>query len=176
MHVTPGEYRDKLVKSKLAMIALTLGSLSNILLDYLFMGPFHMGVKGAALATGVGPILSVILLLPHFFSKKNALHFSLEKIRFRDMGHIIRLGFPSFLMEFTIGIVTFFYNESITWNGYGEVGLAAYLLIGYLMLIFLTIFLGFSEGLQPVFSHFEGRARKKEARSYAALALCFMPG
>ena len=57
-------------------------------------------------------------------------------------------------MEFTIGIITFVYNTAIARCGYGETGLAAYLIIGYLMLIILTIFLGMSEGLQPVFSYF----------------------
>ena len=57
------------------------------------------------------------------------------------------LGFPSFIMEFTIGIITFIYNSAIVRHGYGELGLAAYLVIGYLMLILLTVFLGMAEGL-----------------------------
>lgn len=68
------------------------------------------------------------------------------------------LGFPSFIMEFTIGIVTFVYNFAIVKHGYGKIGLAAYLVIGYLMLMLmiLTLFLGMAEGLQPVFSYFAG--------------------
>lgn len=56
--------------------------------------------------------------------------------------NIAILGFPSFIMEFTIGMITFVYNLVIVKYGFGEIGLAAYLLIGYLMLIFLTLFLG----------------------------------
>lgn len=81
------------------------------------------------------------------------------------------LGFPSFIMEFTIGIVTFVYNFAIVKHGYGEIGLAAYLVIGYLMLIILTLFLGMAEGLQPVFSYFAGvgnKARNREMRQFAA--------
>ena len=55
-------------------------------------------------------------------------------------------------MEFTIGIITFVYNFAIVHYGFGEIGLAAYLVIGYLMLIILTLFLGMAQGLQPVFS------------------------
>lgn len=74
-------------------------------------------------------------------------------------------------MEFTIGIITFVYNIAIVKHGYGEIGLAAYLLIGYLMLIILTLFLGMAEGLQPVFSYFTGSgetARSNDMRRFAA--------
>lgn len=59
-------------KPKLAMIALVVGSVSNIVLDYVFMYPLNMGIAGAALATALGPIFSVLILLPHFISKKDS--------------------------------------------------------------------------------------------------------
>lgn len=141
---------------KLAMFALAFGSVSNIVLDYLFMCPLNMGIGGAALATAIGPVFSVLIILPHFLLKKGELFFSAPKIRFSTVRDIFALGFPSFIMEFSIGIVTFVYNTAIIKLGYGEIGLAAYLLIGYLMLIILTLFLGMAEGLQPVFSYFTG--------------------
>ena len=139
---------------KLAMFALSFGSVSNMVLDYLFMYPLNMGIAGAALATAIGPIFSVAILLPHFLMKRGNLYFARLKIQLHNIRRIFILGFPSFIMEFTIGIVTFVYNYAIVKHGYGEIGLAAYLVIGYLMLIILTIFLGMAEGLQPVFSYF----------------------
>ena len=50
-------------------------------------------------------------------------------------------------------------------HGYGELGLAAYLVIGYLMLIILTVFLGMAEGLQPVFSYFSGIGEEARCRA-----------
>ena len=85
-------------------------------------------------------------------------------IRFDPIKHILILGFPAFIMEFTIGIVTFVYNFAIVKHGYGEIGLAAYLIIGYLMLIILTLFLGMAEGLQPVFSYFAGVGEENRSR------------
>lgn len=143
-------------RPRLAMVALAAGSLSNIVLDYVFLYPLNMGIAGAALATAVGPVFSVCILLPHFLRKRGSLYFTKPEIRLRDIRTILTLGFPSFIMEFTIGIVTFVYNSAIVKHGYGEIGLAAYLVIGYLMLIVLTLFLGMAEGLQPVFSHFAG--------------------
>lgn len=60
-------------RSKLAMVALAVGSVSNIILDYVFMYPLNMGIAGAALATAVGPVFSVLILLPHFLLKKGKL-------------------------------------------------------------------------------------------------------
>ena len=139
---------------KLAMTAMILGAVSNITLDYVFMYPLSMGIKGAALATALGPIFSVLLLLPHFLAKRGRLYFqSCRPPRVREIRGILVCGFPSFIMEFSIGMITFIYNFAISFYGYGEMGLAAYLVIGYLMLILLTLFLGMAEGLQPVFSY-----------------------
>lgn len=148
-------------KPKLAMVALTIGSLSNVLLDYVFMYPLNMGIGGAALATALGPILSDFILLPHFLMRKGEIYFSRVPLKGTTVRRIFRLGFPSFIMEFTIGIISFVYNTAIRYYGFGEIGLAAYLVIGYLMLIILTLFLGFAEGLQPVFSHFTGTGEKE---------------
>lgn len=156
---------------KLAMFALAFGSVSNIVLDYVLMCPLNMGIGGAALATAVGPVFSVLILLPHFLWKKGNLYFAVPKLRLSTVRKILTLGFPSFIMEFTIGIITFIYNIAIVQYGYGEIGLAAYLLIGYLMLIILTLFLGMAEGLQPVFSYLTGSgetARCHDIRRFAA--------
>lgn len=153
------------------MVAMVIGSLSNVFLDWLFMVPLHMGIGGAALATAVGPVISVIILLPHFIRKRGALYFEKFKLKLRIAWRILMLGFPSFVMEFTIGMITFVYNAGIVRNGYGEVGLAAYLIIGYLMLMILTLFLGMAEGLQPVFSHFTGTSETARNKSMYAFAV-----
>lgn len=157
-------------RPKLAMFALTFGSVSNIVLDYVFMYPLNMGIGGAALATALGPIFSVLILLPHFIFAKGNLRITRCRIELRQVKRILYLGIPSFIMEFSIGIVTFIYNSAIVRHGGGELGLAAYLLIGYLMLIILTLFLGLAEGLQPVFSYFSGAGEQEGNRAMRTFA------
>lgn len=152
-------------RPRLAMAAMILGAGSNILLDYVFLYPLNLGIRGAALATALGPIFSVLVLLPHFLLRRGSLYFSMVRPSFRLLAQILTCGFPSFIMEFSIGMVTFLYNSSIARCGYGELGLAAYLLIGYLMLIVLTLFLGMAEGLQPVFSRFAASGEADRARA-----------
>lgn len=158
-------------RPKLAMFALAFGSVSNIALDYIFMYPLNMGIAGAALATALGPLFSVLILLPHFLMKKGHLHFAKPVLKWRPTMDVFRLGFPSFIMEFTIGMITLVYNSAIIRNGYGEIGLAAYLIIGYLMLIILTIFLGLAEGLQPVFSYLTGTGEHHRNRALLSFSV-----
>ena len=158
-------------RPQLAMAAMIVGALSNAALDYVFMYPLDMGIGGAALATALCPIFSVLILLPHFVCRHGALYFEPCRPDFLDAKMILIRGFPSFIMEFSIGIVTFFYNFFITYYGYGELGLAAYLLIGYLMLIILTLFLGMAEGLQPVFSHFMAAGKLEANRALRRFAI-----
>ncbi len=152
-------------RPKLAMFALMFGSVSNIVLDYVFMYPLNMGIGGAALATAVGPVFSVVILLPHFIFRRGDLYFTKLKWNGKELCAVYVLGIPSFIMEFTIGIITFIYNFAIVHYGFEEIGLAAYLVIGYLMLIILTLFLGMAQGLQPVFSYFMGTGEEEKGKS-----------
>lgn len=57
----------------LSFVGMCTGAASNIFLDWLFIFPLHMGVTGAAVASGLGQILSVLVLLSHFILKKGDL-------------------------------------------------------------------------------------------------------
>lgn len=143
-------------RPSLAMWALTLGSVMNILLDWVFMYPLNMGIGGAALATGLGPVFSVVLMLPWFFGKRGNLYFERVRFAWRDIGRILTGGAPALVSESTIGLVTLLYNLAIVRQGLGEEGLASYVVIGYAALIGSAVFLGTAQGLQPAVSYFHG--------------------
>ena len=58
---------------RLSMLATAAGSLANIVLDYIFIFPMGMGIFGAVLATGMSPVLGILILLPHCIRKKGDL-------------------------------------------------------------------------------------------------------
>lgn len=60
---------------KLSMIGMLTGSFSNIILDYIFIFPLKMGIFGAVLATGLAPVISLIILPKHWLTKQNQFHF-----------------------------------------------------------------------------------------------------
>ena len=54
------------------MFAMLAGSFANIVLDYIFIFPMQMGIFGVIFATGLSPIISMIIMLPHWLKKKNS--------------------------------------------------------------------------------------------------------
>ena len=82
--------------SKSPMYFVAVACVTNILLDYLFMGPLHLGPAGAALGTTLSQTVSVILSLTVILRRKMGI--SLKKADFRPqgplMGQILKIGLP----------------------------------------------------------------------------------
>lgn len=146
---------------RLAMLAMISGSLSNIILDYVFLYPFNMGIFGAVLATGFAPIISMGILSIHFLKRNNS--FSLLRIlpQFRKMVSIILLGIPSLITELSSGIVMIIFNQLLLRTA-GNTGVAAYGIIANLALVLVSIFTGIAQGTQPLLSHACGNRNTKE--------------
>lgn len=84
---------------KLAMISTIAGTVVNILLDYIFIFPLNMGVRGAAIATGLGQVATIAIILPHFLKKKGQLTFGNVKLEMKVVKEIITIGFHRFLQK-----------------------------------------------------------------------------
>lgn len=158
---------------QLAMAAMITGSLSNVVLDWLFMFPFGMGIFGAVLATGLAPIISMALLSVHFIRRRNG--FKLIKCRpdMRLTLSILSGGVPSLVTEWSSGIVMIAFN-SIILHLEGNIGVAAYGVIANLSLVVIAIYTGIAQGIQPLISNGYGTGdyRKiKEVLQYAVLAM-----
>ncbi len=141
---------------ELAMIGQVVGAILNVVLDYTFMGPLNWGIKGAAIATGLGPVIGIIILMPHFIRKTGNLYLEKIKFEFKKVKHIMLGGLPSFAIEFSLGIMTFFCNLFIAAR-FKEAGLSAFGIIGYINLIVLSVYLGIGQGTQPLISSFSGQ-------------------
>lgn len=110
---------------QLSMEAMLIGSFSNIVLDYIFIFPMQMGIFGAIFATGLSPIISIIMMLPHWIKKKNTFHFVKTKIRKDIIKQDLSLGFPSLIAQLSSGITMITFNAIIL-NLTGNTGVAAY--------------------------------------------------
>ena len=69
------------------MVAMVSGSLSNAVLDYIFIFPLGMGSFGAALATGLAPVISIVVISPYLIGKRNRFHFVKSLPAADDYGH-----------------------------------------------------------------------------------------
>lgn len=146
---------------QLAMFAMLIGSFSNIILDYIFIFPMNMGIFGAIFATGLSPIISIIIMLPHWLKKSNSFHFTMAKWKLDIVGQELSLGFPSLIAQVSSGIVMITFNAIIL-NLVGNTGVAAYGIIANISLVIIAVFTGIAQGVQPLISNFYGTGNKKQ--------------
>ena len=146
---------------QLAMTGMITGSLSNVVLDYVFIFPLGMGIFGAALATGFAPLISMAVLSPYFIRRKNRFHPIRCHLRPRRLAAICSAGVPSLVTEVSSGVVMIAFN-TILLHLRGNVGVAAYGVIANLSLVVLSIFTGISQGIQPLLSGRYGAGKKSE--------------
>ncbi len=134
---------------KRAMIAVITGAITNIVLDYIFIFNLNMGLAGGAVATLIGNIATVCMLLTHFFSKDNGLHFSPKNIKPYLAIKIISSGGPSFFIEAATGLITLTFNHQIL-KYLGELGVVAYGVVANYALVLQSIFNGIGQASQPI--------------------------
>ncbi|WP_343209756.1 MATE family efflux transporter [Anaerolentibacter hominis] len=156
---------------KLAMIAMVTASLSNIVLDYIFIFPLGMGMFGAAFATGISPLISMGILSIHIIRKRNGFHLVRCRIRLQQIGKISVLGLSALLAELSSGIVMLVFNFTVLRLS-GNVGVAAYGVIANLALMVMAVFNGIAQGSQPLLSSALGKGDSQsihKVRNYALL-------
>ena len=141
---------------QLSMLAMLTGSFSNIIMDYILIFPFGMGMTGAALATAASPVLSMLVLSAHFVRKKNQFHLSRIRPSLRRIADICALGSSSLIVEVSSGIVMLIFNLLILRIS-GNIGVAAYGVIANIALVLTSMYTGISQGIQPVISQCFGR-------------------
>lgn len=155
---------------RLAMTGMLTSSLSNVVLDWVFMYPMGMGMFGAAIATCIAPILSLCVLATHFARPASRLRFCARGAALRPAARALGLGASSFVCELSSGVVLLVFNLLIL-HFTGNVGVAAYGIIANLALVGLAIFTGVAQGIQPLTSHAYGTGNAAELRQLLRLAV-----
>ncbi len=135
---------------RLSMIAMLVGSLSNIVLDYVFIFTLRMGIFGAVLATGIAPSIGSLILF-RYIKKRANFHLRKVKVQGRLLGNLVSLGVPSLITEVASGVVMIVFNAIIL-QIQGNVGVAAYGVIANLSLVMVSICTGIAQGMQPLLS------------------------
>lgn len=156
---------------RLSMIAMLIGSFSNIILDYIFIFPLNMGMFGAAFATVLAPIISISILSLHFIYKKNNFRINSIKLRLNYVKDILSLGVSSLITEVSSGIVLITFNLVIL-SLAGNIGVAAYGIVANISLVAISIFVGIAQGVQPIISDNFGKSNfvaTKKLLHYALL-------
>lgn len=154
----------------LSMAAMIAGSFSNVVLDYIFIFPLHMGIFGAIFATGLAPVISMTILSSYFIRKKNRFHFVKVLPKAKMVFEILSSGVPSFVTETTSGIVMLVFNFIIL-GLEGNTGVAAFAVITVISLVIVAIYTGLSQGIQPIISLNHGAGNPSNVKSILKYAL-----
>ena len=112
--------------SKRPLYYLIISSLTNIVLDLLFIGGFGWGVWAAAVATTISQAVSMVLCLIHLMKKGTIYQLKLKELRIDGemLGQIVRYGLPSGVQNSVIGFANVIVQSNI--NSFGKVAMAAY--------------------------------------------------
>lgn len=147
----------------LSTAAMVAGSFINIVLDWYFIFPCAMGMFGAILATCLSPVFSILVMLPHFFSKRNTLAFRLCSLDPSVAAEDLSLGFPSLITQLSAGIVMIVLNSLILKLA-GNIGVAAYGVIANMACVVTAVFNGIAQGMQPLVSAASAADNLKKTR------------
>ncbi|NLD21224.1 MAG: MATE family efflux transporter [Bacteroidales bacterium] len=136
---------------KQAMYATLLTVGLNTILDPIFIFALDMGIKGAAIATVLSQVVSLIWVIIILFNKKNVLHFSKEIFHFdiKIASRSLSIGLSPFLMNAASCFVVIFINRQLQNHG-GDMAIGAYGIVNRIIFLFVMLNMGFTQGMQPI--------------------------
>ena len=146
-----------------ALITVITGCLANCVLDYVAIFLLDWGIFGAAVATGASQLLTVILYLRHFMSKRSTFHFTRFRFDFSIYRRLLPIGVSDSLTELCNGVMIFLFNHTIL-RCIGERGLVSYTIIAYANTLIINTTMGISQGAQPLISFHYGRKDENSCR------------
>ena len=148
---------------KVALLTVITGCLANCVLDYVAIFLLDWGIFGAAVATGASQLLTVVLYLRHFMSKRSTFHFTRFRFDFSIYRRLLPIGVSDSLTELCNGVMIFLFNHTIL-RCIGERGLVSYTIIAYANTLIINTTIGISQGAQPLISFHYGRKDESSCR------------
>ena len=158
--------------AKTGMLSVLIGAGANILLDPVFIFGFHMGVRGAALATVFSQALSCVWVLLFLFGKKTYLKIKKENLVLQA-GIILpclALGLAAFIMQASEGIISICFNSSLLRYG-GDIAVGAMTILSSVMMFAMLPLQGLGQGAQPIMSYNYGAQNPERVKSAFKLLL-----
>lgn len=155
-----------------SLVTALSGGILNIVLDYILIGCFRMGILGAALATMLGLLLSFCMGLYYFVRKRKHLSFTLHGLSLQEAVRCMMNGASEFVDQLSIAITTIVFNRTaLTFAG--ENGVAAVSIIMYLQFLSIGVYFGFSMGIAPPLGYAYGDKKEEVCRILEHYAYSF---
>lgn len=140
--------------SKISMLTVIIGAVTNIILDPILIFGFNMGVQGAAIATVLSQALSAFWAIWFLTSNNTVLKIKKEnlKINFKILAPCIALGVAPFMMQATESVLVLCFNSSLLKYG-GDLAVGAMTILSSIMQFAMLPLQGLTQGGQPIISY-----------------------
>lgn len=137
--------------ARIAMISMILSSVTNVLLDYIFIFRFGWGVKGAAWATIISMFVLMVWVLVHFNSKRSVVRLKKKNIRFDWLiiKQIVAIGMAPFAMQIASSVVQGLLNKKLIQFG-GDLAVGAMGIINSMVTLFVMSIVAINMAAQPI--------------------------
>lgn len=161
-------------KPKIGLYVTIVAGMTNIILDALFIVVFSWGLVGAALATALSFIVGGIIPLIYFGRKNNSL-LQLTKTKFDGQALLKTTtnGSSELMNMVSMSLVSIFFNVQLLKYA-GENGVAAYGVLLYVNMLFLSIYLGYAVGIAPIISYHFGAKNHDEVKGLLKKSIVIM--
>lgn len=150
-----------------------LAGLANILLDYVFIVPGGMEIRGAALGTGLGYLIPAAAGTVFFFRNRGALFFVKPRWRGALLTESCLNGSSEMVGQLAAALTTFLFNLTMM-ERLGEDGVAAVTIMIYSQFLLNTLFIGFSMGVSPVIGFHYGSGNREQQRKILSICVRFL--
>lgn len=143
-------------KAFFSMMGVAAGGILNIIIDPIFINNLSFGIAGAAIATAISQLVSVMILLMPFIFKKTIIRLSFSHL-FRNAEvylQILRIGLPSLLRQGLASLATILLNNSAA--NISDAAVSAMTIVTKVSMMINSAFIGFGQGFQPVVGYNHG--------------------
>lgn len=165
-------------KTLISMRNVAVGAVTNILLDALLINGFHMGIRGAALATILSQGVSACFVIRYLCTEKSLLRLHYRDIRFDGvlLWPCILLGTSPALMQLTENLVAISFNTSLQKYG-GDMAVSSMSILNSVMQFVMLLLPGLVQGAQPLLSYNLGSKNiPRVKKTFRLLLICCVSG
>jgi len=151
-------------KPRMGLVISIITGVLNMILDFLMIYVFKMGVFGAAFATGISQLIGGIVPLIYFIKKSENLKLVKTKLEGKPIWQVCANGSSEMVTNISMSVVNMLYNLQLMKYA-GANGVVAYGIIMYVSFIFSGTYIGYSIGSAPIVGYHYGAENKEELKS-----------
>lgn len=158
--------------AKTGMLSVLIGAVCNIVLDPILIYGFHMGVRGAAVATVLSQAVSTVWVISFLTGKKTVLRIRRKYLKLESKVVIpgLALGLAPFIMQASESVIIVCFNSSLLKYG-GDVAVGAMTILSSAMQFSMLPMQGLGQGAQPISSFNYGARNQERVRKTFRLLL-----